>query len=182
MNRETLRKWMIAFVAALGAIIGVHKLPPQNVPAPTPAATATVTPTPVAVPSALPTATPTATPDLPACESLPDCGSRCCTAGGVNPFADEIRAAQERIELSHPEHFDRDGSLKISETQYTDLLAAGIRSWGLCTRGGGIGSTSKDEVGIKRPGESFSVNVDVILGATNTPHIGGVYTCRPASF
>lgn len=179
MTLERVRNLILAILVALGFVVAV---PQKPAPAPTPAPTVTVTPVPE--PSGGPIATPTvtATPDLPVCESLPDCGSRCCTAGGVNPFADEIRAAQERIELSHPEYFNADGSLKISEVQYTDLLAAGIRSWGLCTRGGGIGSTSKDEVGIKRPGEGFSVNVDVILGATNTPHIGGVYTCRPASF
>jgi hypothetical protein len=56
----------------------------------------------------------------------------------------------------------------------------------VCARGGGRNgeSFSKDEVAIKAVADNNSVsqNVDVIIGSSNTPYIGGRYTCRPASF
>jgi hypothetical protein len=79
--------------------------------------------------------------------------------------------------------FNANGSLRVDEEDYTEALARKITEmFGLCARGGGHGtSISKDEVAVKRD-NSLSQNVDVIAGFNNTPHVGGRYTCRPASF
>lgn len=114
---------------------------------------------------------------------MPDCGlSGCCTRGGGNPYVTPIADAQTALERERPDIFNSNGSLKIDEIAYTNLLAAKITAMtGICTRGGGVGSASKDEVGLKRD-NGTSINVDVIIGSTETPYIGGVYTCTPASF
>jgi hypothetical protein len=97
----------------------------------------------------------------------------------VTPISD----AQTDLERNRPDIFNSNGSLRITEEEYTDLLARTItRLTGICATGGGRGSSrSKDEVGLKRDNNS-ATHVDVILGASNSPHIGGVYNCRPASF
>lgn len=156
-------------------------------PTPTPARTATPTPTPAA------TATPTPTPSgnffcsLPA---RPDCGnSGCCSAGGAALFDGVIDEAQADLERNRPDIFNSNGSLKIDELEYTDLLASRINALNggrVCARGGGRNgeSFSKDEVAIKAVADNNSVsqNIDVIIGSSNTPYRGGRYTCRPASF
>ncbi len=54
---------------------------------------------------------------------------------------------------------------------------------GMWARGGGRNgeSYSKDEIVIKVD-NTVSQNVDVIIGSSHEPYIGGRYTCRPASF
>jgi hypothetical protein len=113
----------------------------------------------------------------------PDCGASCCREGGAALFDDEIEAAQAALRTVSPGLFNGDGSLTVDEETYTAALANQLTvMFGLCARGGGPPtSTSRDEVGIKRD-NGVSQNVDVILGANHTPHVGGRYTCRPASF
>jgi hypothetical protein len=143
-------------------------------------ATATPTPTPTPAP------TPTPTPVALKCElpDRPDCGfTGCCTEGGGNPYVTVIDNAQAELERTRPDLFNSNGSLKVDEITYTNILAAKITEMtGICAVGGGQGSSrSKDEVGLKRDNNS-STNVDTIIGSSNTPYIGGVYNCRPAAF
>ncbi len=149
-----------------------------STPTPTATATATATPTPAA------TATPTPGAGLKCTlSSMPDCGSSCCKEGGSNDFVSVINDAQANLERTRPDIFNPNGSLKIDEIPYTELLAAKITELsGVCAVGGGGNSSrSKDEVGLKTD-NSKSINVDVIIGSSHTPYIGGVYTCRPAAF
>ncbi len=142
---------------------------------------ATSTPTPTATPTPTPTATPTALKcELP---ERPDCGASCCFEGGGNPYVTAIDNAQADLERTRKDIFNSDGSLKVDEVTYTNILAAKITEMtGICAIGGGQGSSrSKDEVGLKRDNNS-STNVDVIIGSTHSPAILGVYTCRPAAF
>lgn len=148
-------------------------------PTPRPGAT----PTPTATPN--PTPTPTATPTALTCQlpERPDCGASCCTEGGGNTYVTVIQNAQADLERTRPDLFNSNGSLKVDEVTYTNILAAKITAMtGICAIGGGQGSSrSKDEVGLKRD-NTQSTNVDVIIGSTNRPDILGVYNCRPAAF
>jgi hypothetical protein len=100
-------------------------------------------------------------------------------------FSAQINDAQADLERTRPDIFNSNGSLRLDEIEYTNLLAAKLMALnpGLCARGGGQGgeSLSKDEVGIKID-NNVSQNIDVIIGSSHTPYIGGRYTCRPASF
>jgi hypothetical protein len=146
------------------------------------------TPTPTATPTATPAATPTPTPTTGLTCQLPerpDCGNNgCCDEGGSPLFNAQINDAQADLERTRRDIFNNDGSLRVDELEYTDILARKITQlFGLCAVGGGRGgnSRSKDEVGIKSD-NNVSQNVDVIIGSSHTPYIGGRYTCRPASF
>ena len=146
--------------------------------------TAAATPTPAPTPA--PTPTPTPSPTIRTCNlsANDDCGnSGCCRQGGTLEFEGEIEAAQAELRRSSPDLFNPNGSLAVDEVTYTAALAKKITEMtGLCARGGGRPtSISRDEVAVKRD-NNMSQNVDVILGANNTPYVGGVYTCRPASF
>jgi hypothetical protein len=143
----------------------------------------TNTPTPTPAPTPTPTPTPAASLK---CElaDRPDCGFQgCCTEGGGNGYVAVIDNAQADLERTRPDLFNQNGSLKVDEVTYTNILAAKITAMtGICAVGGGQGSSrSKDEVGLKRDNNS-STNVDTIIGSSNTPYIGGVYNCRPAAF
>ena len=100
-------------------------------------------------------------------------------------FEREIAAAQDELKRRKPELFNSNGSLKVDEDEYTAELAKVVTAMtGLCATGGNVhqgGSISKDEVAIKRD-NGLSQNTDVIAGWNNSPYVGGVYTCRPASF
>lgn len=143
---------------------------------------ATPTPAPTVAPTAMPTATaaPGLTCTLP---SMPDCGfTGCCREGGAQRFDNEISAAQGEVARLRPEIFNPGGSLRITDREYTAILAAQItRQFGLCARGGGIGSVSNDEVSVKA-NNNLSQNVDVVIGSSNSPALLGRYTCEPASF
>jgi hypothetical protein len=167
------RKSLAAIAAAL---LGFGACSDEKADAPG-APTAVVTPAPAASPTSPPPATKTcALPDQP------DCGSSCCSRGGDLQFEKEIEAAQAELRSSKPELFNPNGSLRVDEDEYTAELAKKITEmFGLCARGGGIGSVSHDEVSVKRNND-LSQNVDVIAGFNNSPHVGGVYTCTPASF
>lgn len=148
---------------------------------PTGSSSGAVTTTPTPTPAPTPTATPTALKcELP---ERPDCGASCCFEGGGNPYVTAIDNAQAELERTRKDIFNSDGSLKVDEVTYTNILAEKITAMtGICAIGGGQGSSrSKDEVGLKRDNNS-STNVDVIIGSTHTPAILGVYTCRPAAF
>ncbi len=161
-------------------------LTPSTATSPTGAASGGSTSTPT------PTATPTATPAPPvqtaSCNlpPRPDCGnSGCCSEGGSPLFNAQINDAQADLERTRPDIFNSNGSLKLDEIEYTELLAKKLMQLnpGMCARGGGQGgeSFSKDEVAIKVD-NNVSQNVDVIIGSSHQPYIGGRYTCRPASF
>lgn len=147
------------------------------------------TPAPTATPAATPTATPTPSPSAAGSCTLParpDCGnSGCCSRGGAEMFGGAINDAQAHLERTRPDIFNSNGSLKIDEIEYTNLLAKALMTLnpGMCARGGGENgeSYSKDEVAIKINND-VSQNVDVIIGSSHTPYIGDRYTCRPASF
>lgn len=150
--------------------------------APTPAR-ATPTPTATATPTPAPTPSSAGSCTLP---TRPDCGnSGCCSRGGAELFGGAINDAQAHLERTRPDIFNSNGSLKIEELEYTNLLAKALMSLnpGMCARGGGENgeSYSKDEVAIKVSND-VSQNVDVIIGSSHTPYIGDRYTCRPASF
>ena len=154
---------------------------------PTGSASGGTTATPPPTPSATPVATPT--PSTAGSCTLPpksDCGnSGCCSEGGSPMFNAQINDAQADLERTRPDIFNANGSLKLDELEYTDLLAKKLMQLnpGMCARGGGRSgeSFSKDEVAIKINND-VSQNVDVIIGSSHVPYIGGRYTCRPASF
>ena len=160
---------------------------PSPVPTPSPSASpspsSSPSPSPSATPSPSPTVapTPTVTCGLP---EKPDCPS-CCTEGGVLLFNEQISVAQAALRNARPDLFNSDGSIKVSELVYTDLLAKTLMTInpGMCARAGTRlnDSISKDEVAIK-VNNGQSQNVDVIIGGSNQPYIGGRYTCSPASF
>lgn len=117
---------------------------------------------------------------------MDDCGkSGCCKKGGDELFTREIETAQDELKRRKPQLFNPNGSLTVEEEEYTHELAKVITEmFGLCATGGNVhqgGSISKDEVAIKRD-NNLSQNTDVIAGFNNSPYVGGVYTCRPASF
>jgi hypothetical protein len=186
--RLSLASAAVIMAAALsGCGDGLTSTTPSN---PSGGGTPTPTPRPSATATATPTATPVATPTPGqglTCQlaARPDCGnSGCCSEGGTALFNAQINDAQADLERTRPDIFNSNGSLRVDELEYTDLLAKKIVSmFGLCARGGGRGneSYSKDEVVIKAD-NTLSQNVDVIIGSSNTPYIGGRYTCRPASF
>lgn len=152
----------------------------------TPPTSLTPTPAPTPTPTPEPTPTPVGTCNL---APQPDCGARgCCKEGGQGQFDVEIRAAQAAVRESRPDFFKPNGSLKVDEVRYTNEVAEKLTElYGLCARGGDERnppaghSISGDEVAVKRD-NGLSQNVDIILGATNTPSITGYFTCRPASF
>ncbi len=150
-------------------------------PTPTPRPGATATPTPAPTPTPTPTPATALTCQLP---DRPNCtASGCCTEHGGNSYVTVIDNAQTDLEKTRPDIFNPNGSLKVDEIEYTEILAARITAMtGICTIGGGRGrATSKDEIGLKRDNNQ-STNVDVIIGSSHSPAILGVYNCRPASF
>lgn len=170
-------------IAALGATLVACSDSDKTTNPPVVSATPTPAPTPTPTPAPTPTPTPAAlTCNFP---PMPDCGASCCSKGGDEEFVAEIEAAQEELKRRKPEIFNADGSLKVDEEEYTAELAKVVTAmFGLCATGGNVhegGSISKDEIGIKR-NNNMSQNTDVIAGFNNSPHVGGVYTCRPASF
>lgn len=169
---------------------GLELTPNLSGPKATISGAGTATPTPATpTPTPVPTATPTPTPNAAGSCTLPsrpDCGnSGCCSRGGAEMFGGAINDAQAHLERTRPDIFNSNGSLKVDELEYTNLLAKALMTLnpGMCARGGGENgeSYSKDEVAIKINND-VSQNVDVIIGSSNTPYIGDRYTCRPASF
>jgi hypothetical protein len=121
---------------------------------------------------------------------MPDCGltTDCCEEGGNPLFNAEISGAQAAVRESRPEWFRPNGSLKVSDVEYTAEVARKVTElYGLCARGGDLlnpprgHSISSDEVGIKRD-NGLSQNTDIVVGSTNTPGNIEHFTCRPAAF
>lgn len=179
-----------------GLLLGQISCPPIPIPPPEPSPTASQTPViePTASPS--PSSTPTPTPEPTALATpspapsvgvcnlppMPNCGSRCCTSGGPNPFEGLISEAQDEVARRHPEMFRANGSLLVDDMTYTRILARTVTEInGVCTARGGSGSISADEIGVK-DSNGRSINVDVVRGTDSTPWVGPVWTCRPASF
>ena len=151
-------------------------------------ATSTPTPTPAAATPTPAPATPTPTPAGAATCSLPerpDCGNNgCCTEGGTALFNSQINDAQAELERTRPDIVGPTGDVRTDEETYTAELAKVLMRLnpGMCAVGGGKGSSrSKDEIAIKVD-NTVSQNVDVIIGSSHSHHVGGRYTCRPASF
>lgn len=160
---------------------------PQPTPTPAPTPTPTPVPTPKPTPTPAPTPTPVPTPPPSArCRlaARADCGlGGCCREGGAAEFNGEIAAAQADIRRTDPGIFEHSGRLRLGEKEYTDLLADRIvrlSGGSVCAVGSG-GSASPDEIRVKRDND-LAQHVDVIVGSTHTPWVGGRYTCRPASF
>lgn len=162
-------------------------VPPSPVPTATPVASPSPSPSPS--PSATPSPSPSPSPVETVTCGLPaqsDCGgSGCCTEGGVPLFNEQISVAQAALREARPDLFNQDGSIKVGELVYVDLLAKTlmVQNPGMCARAGSRvnDSISKDEVAIKTT-NGISQNVDVIIGGSNQPYVGGRYTCSPASF
>ncbi len=160
---------------------------PTPLPSPSPAPSAPVTPSPTASPSATPTATPTPLPSVQCVlPKMPDCGGNgCCNDKSQPMFNDKISIAQAALRESRPDIFNQDGSIKVGELTYVDLLARTlmIQNPGMCATAAvrENDSISKDEIAIKVD-NTESQNVDVIIGGSNQPFVGGRFTCTPASF
>jgi hypothetical protein len=156
-----------------------------GLPQPTPQPTAATTPTPP--PTATPASTPNPTPgNAPSCTlpPQPDCGlNGCCSEGGSPLFNDAIETAQDQLARTRPDIVSSNGEVRVGEIEYTEALATMLMRLnpGMCAVGGGRGSRSKDEVGIKTD-NGVSQNVDVIIGSSHRHWVGGRYTCRPAAF
>jgi len=116
---------------------------------------------------------------------MPDCGASCCSKGGDERFVAEIEAAQEELKRRKPALFNANGSLAVGEDgvhhRAREAHHVDVRPLRHRRHRGSRGSISDDEVGIKRD-NGLSQNTDVIAGYNNSPYVGGVYTCRPASF
>lgn len=170
----------ILSVFAFGACGNSDPAPPTSVvPTPTPAPTPTPTPS--------PTPTPVGTCTLP---SMPDCGATgCCREGGTPLFDAEIIGAQAAVRQSRPEWFRPNGSLRVTDVEYTAAVAEKLTElYSLCARGGdnrnprsGGHSISSDEVGVKRDNGTAQM-VDIVIGSSMMPSIVEHFTCRPASF
>jgi hypothetical protein len=172
------------------AVLGVLSLGACGDGSPTSNPTPAPTPTPAPSPTPTPAPTP---PPVGTCtlEPMPDCGAEgCCReGGGALQYEVEILGAQAAVKQAHPDWFRSNGSIRVSDVQYTEAVAQKITElYGLCARGGdernprsGGHSISSDEVGIKRDNGS-SQNVDIIIGSSRMPSILEHFTCRPASF
>jgi hypothetical protein len=121
---------------------------------------------------------------------MPDCGATgCCREGGTPLFDAEITQAQAALRQSRPELFKPNGSIRVTDVEYTAAVAEKLTElFSLCARGGddrnppaGGHSMSSDEVGIKRD-NGVSQNVDIVIGSSGQPAIIEHFTCRPASF
>jgi hypothetical protein len=158
-----------------------------GLPLPTPQPTVATTPTPA--PTATPAPTePNKTPpeNAPSCKlpPMPDCGQNgCCSEGGTPLFNDAIGNAQAELARTRPDIVSSNGDVRVGEVEYTDALATMVMRLnpGMCAVGGGRGSRSKDEIGVKVD-NGLSQNVDVIIGGSHRQWVGGRYTCRPAAF
>ena len=151
-----------------GVTSGTSSGPSSN---PTPSATATPRP------SATPTPAPTPVPGALSCAlpSLPLCDANCCTSGGSNLFRNEIETAEDNLTKTQPGLFLPNGDVK-DKFEYIAALAKKLTELtGLCAQANG-----HDELRVKRD-QTISNHVDVLI-ADETPWVGGVYTCRPASF
>ena len=144
---------------------------PSATPTPRPGASPTPTPVPT------PTPTPTPRPGALSCSlpSLPICDAACCSSGGPNLFRNEVETAEDDLVRSQPGLFLPNGNVK-DKFAYLDALAKRLTELtGLCAVANG-----HDELRIKKD-QTVSNHVDVLIG-DETPWVGGIYTCRPASF
>jgi hypothetical protein len=161
-------------------------IPGLPLPTPKPTVATIPAPTPTPAPTATPAPNPTPPGSAPSCTlpPMPDCGGNgCCSEGGTALFNDAIGKAQDELARTRPDIVSGNGDVRVGEVEYTDALATMLmrQNPGMCAVGGGRGSRSKDEVGIKVD-NGMSQNVDVIIGGSHRHWVGGRYTCRPAAF
>lgn len=165
-------------------LAGCKDVTPTN-PSPTPTATPCQceSPTPCQVATATPV--PTATPWACNLPKMPNCAKNtpnCCKEGGVNNYKDQIIESQLKLRQAKPEMFNPNGSIKVSDAEYTTELAKVLQdTFKICAVGGAKEPLSKDEIGIKESNGS-AIHVDVVIGSNNLPWVGIVYTCSPAAF
>jgi hypothetical protein len=154
---------------------GIGDVTTASSPSGTPKPTVTPTPGPGAP---TPTPSPTPKPGALSCTlpSLPICDAACCTSGGTRLFTQQIQAAEDDLYVTQPGLFKSNGDVK-DNLQYLDALAKRlVEMTGLCAIANG-----HDEIRVKAD-QTISQHVDVLAGDNATPWVGGVYTCRPASF
>ena len=107
--------------------------------------------------------------------SLPHCDDQCCTSGGSVIFRTQIEAAEADLTKTQPGLFLPNGDVK-DKLEYIAALAKRLTQMtGICSEPNG-----HDEIRVKE-NQTISQHVDVLI-ADQTPWVGGVYTCRPASF
>jgi len=160
-------------VTAPNQVVSKPSPSPSILPLPTPA------PSPTAVASPAPS--PSFVCSLP---QMPDCSQdshNCCSKGGTNKYDQMIRAAQQELLSNAPELFNADESISISELEYTTRLAQTFENLFHICAVGGISPMSEDEMGIKES-NTYATHVDVIIGGSNQPYVGGKYTCSPSAF
>ena len=191
MTRFMFAGRLLAFPLALGLTacgdllsLPSGELAGLTLPTPTPQPTVAATPAPA--PTATPAPTPNPTPGAASCNLAPqpDCGGTgCCSEGGTPLFNDAIANAQAELARTRPDIVSSNGDVRVDEVAYTDALAVMVMRMnpGMCAVGGGRGSRSKDEIGVKTD-NGVSQNVDVIIGGSHRQWVGGRYTCRPAAF
>lgn len=170
------------FIVFFLSAIACKELPlpsPTPTPIPSPSATVAPSPTPTATPS------PTATPWACTLPVMPNCAANtpnCCKEGGTKKYHPMIQAAQIELEKKRHDMFLADGSLAVSDVEYTTELAKQFQELHkICAVGGANDPLSKDEIGIKET-NAQAVHIDVIIGGSNKPWTGGVYTCTPSAF
>jgi hypothetical protein len=180
-----VKKTVVGAVAALSVMMtmfgcgdGIGGVTTGSSPSGTPKPSATPAPGTGTSASPTPTPSPTPRPGALSCTlpSLPICDAACCTAGGTKLFTQEIQAAEDDLYATQPGLFLPNGDVKNNLDFLAALAKRLTEMTGLCAQANG-----HDEIRVKRD-QSVSQHVDVLLGADATPWVGGVYTCRPASF
>jgi hypothetical protein len=165
----------LAVMTMAGCGDGIGDVTTASSPSGTPKPAATTTPAPG---TPTPTPTPTPKPGTLTCTlpSLPICDAACCSAGGDRLFTKEIQAAEDDLYNTQPGLFLSNGDVK-NNLDYLNALAKRLTEMtGLCAV-----ANAHDEIRVKRD-QTVSQHVDVLSGNDATPWVGGVYTCRPASF
>lgn len=114
-------------------------------------------------------------------DGMPNCSASCCKAGGDNPFKSDIEGVHSKLKTEHPEWFDGEGHITITEEAYTAAVAEKLQPLiEACVVGGLVGGVSRDEIGIKLS-NGKSIHVDVVISDGST-WSGVVYSCEPADF
>lgn len=136
------------------------------------------TPPPVVV-TATPTPTPSSTPSAKSCTlpAMSDCSrTGCCAQGPPAAFEVEIRAAQKEFLVRFPEMVRPDNTIRDTSFYTQQVANIVVETNGYCSiPGPGFG-----EIRVKKSNE-LAQHVKIV-SSFDTPFIGSVYTCIPASF
>lgn len=131
----------------------------------------TATPTPAPTPSATPSAKSCTLPTMPDCSR-----AGCCALGPPAAFEVEIRAAQKEFLVRFPEMVRPDNTIRDTSFYTQQVAKIIIESNGYCSiPGPGFG-----EIRVKKSNE-LAQHVKIV-SSFDTPFIGSIYTCIPASF